>query len=398
MSGNGVLFVDDDPGVLSSLRRMLHPMRGAWNMRFAASGAEALEILSKEDFDVIISDMRMPEMNGAQLLAKVKIRHPRVARIILSGHSERELAIQTINVAHQFLNKPSELDELTTVIRRAIALRALLARKEICELANGVVRMPSLPQHYIAINEELQSESPSVERVAQIVEEDPAMTVTVLRLVNSGFFGLGSRINSVMEAIGLLGIELLRNLALATGIFSKFESTPEFSIEDFSLRAIRVASLARQLAAQSHVGKSLVEEVFVSSILCDMGLLVLNTAVPDSYARVRAAAPEYGSLHEAEKLVLGATHAEFGAYMMGIWGFQDDIVEAVACHHTPGLATESKKAGPLLFTHVADALVPPCRANPEPAALDRAYVESLGMGDALSEWQNTAESLISVNP
>ncbi|HNX05477.1 MAG TPA: HDOD domain-containing protein, partial [Opitutales bacterium] len=265
MSANGVLFVDDDPGVLSSLRRMLHPLRGSWNMRFAASGAEALEILAKEDFDVIISDMRMPEMNGAQLLARVKIRHPRVARIILSGHSERELAIQTINVAHQFLNKPSELDELTAVIRRAIALRQLLSRREICELANGIVHMPSLPQHYVAINEELRREEPSVDRVAAIVEDDPAMTVTVLRLVNSGFFGLGSRINSVKEAIGLLGLELLRNLALATGIFSKYESTPGFSIEDFSTRSIRVASLARQMAAQSHVGKSMTEEVFVSS-------------------------------------------------------------------------------------------------------------------------------------
>ncbi|HNX05541.1 MAG TPA: HDOD domain-containing protein, partial [Opitutales bacterium] len=130
----------------------------------------------------------------------------------------------------------------------------------------------------------------------------------------------------------------------------------------------------------------------------DLGLLVLNTATPDSYEQVRQCASGHNlSLHDAEKAVLGATHAELGAYMMGLWGFQDDIVEAVACHHNPSEATESKSIGPLLFTHIADALVPPCRDNPEPARIDTAYVESLGMGEHLSEWQNTAESLISDN-
>jgi DNA-binding NtrC family response regulator len=174
MTQASILFVDDDPNVLSSLRRMLHPMRGEWTMRFAGSGAEAIEILAKESFDVVVSDMRMPEMNGAQLLAKIKLGHPDLARVILSGHSERELAMQTVNVAHQFLNKPCDLEELTSVIGKTIQLRRLLHKKELCELANSVVRMPSLPQHYVAITKELNSENPSVDQVARIVEDDPA--------------------------------------------------------------------------------------------------------------------------------------------------------------------------------------------------------------------------------
>ena len=393
MTQASILFVDDDPNVLSSLRRMLHPMRGEWTMRFACSGAEAIEILTKENFDVVVSDMRMPEMNGAQLLAKIKIGHPDLARVILSGHSERELAMQTVNVAHQFLNKPCDLEELTSVIGKTVMLRKLLQKRELCELANSVVRMPSLPKHYVAITQELNSESPSVDKVARIVEEDPAMTVTVLRLVNSGFFGLASRINSVQEAIGLLGLDLLRTLALATGIFSKYESTPTFSIENFSVRCVRVASFARQIARTMNQSKKLTEEIFIAAMLCDMGLLVLNTTVPDKSTQIRARALELGvPMDEAEKEILGATHSELGAYLMGLWGFEDGIVEAVAYHHHPSVAPQSVHLPPLAFVHAADALVPPCTDDPQPATLDKEYLKRLGMLDHVSEWQTLVQS------
>jgi HD-like signal output (HDOD) protein len=389
-----VLFVDDDPNVLSSLRRTLHPMRNEWTMRFANGGAEAMEMLSEEKFDVVVSDMRMPEINGAQLLARVKTRYPELARVILSGHSERELAIQTVNVAHQFINKPCELEELTSVIRKTVALRRLLARKEICELANGVVRMPSLPRHYLAITKELNSEYPSVDTVVQIVEDDPAMTITVLRLVNSGFFGLGSRINSVTEAIGLLGLDLLRSLALATGIFGECEDTQTFSVEQFALRGVRVGSLARQMATNASADKHTREEVFVSGMLCDIGLLMLNTTIPDKYATVRAQAAQTGEpLEKIEKQILGATHAELGAYLMGLWGFEDDIVEAIAFHHHPADAPKSVHLKPLALVHIADSLIAPNSCNPEPVISDTAYLTSLGLADHLSMWQKLAESL-----
>ena len=389
-----ILFVDDDPNVISGLRRMLYPMRNQWKMSFAGSGAEAIKILSEGNFDVIVSDMRMPEINGAQLLAKVKNSHPDLARVILSGHSERELALQTVNVAHQFLNKPCSLEELTTVIRKTITLRRLLSRKEICELANGIVRMPSMPQSYVAITRELNSDSPAVEKVAKIVESDPSMTITVLRLVNSGFFGMADRINSVSEAIGLLGLELLRTLALVTGIFSKYESNRRFSIEQFSLRAIRVASLARQMAMTGKFEKKTVDQVFLSGMLCDIGLLMLNTTTEDNYDIVRALAEEIGErITVVEKRILGATHAELGAYLIGLWGFDDAIVEAIAYHHHPENAPPSIHLQPLALVHVADALIPPNSCNPQPAIINPDFLSSINVLDHLSEWKSMTESL-----
>jgi HD-like signal output (HDOD) protein len=394
MTQTSVIFVDDDASILSSLRRMLHPLRKEWNMRFAVSGQEALEIMAREPFDVIVSDMRMPEMNGALLLAKVKILYPGMARLILSGHAERELAIQTISVTHQFLNKPCSVEELGATINQSISLRHMLLRPELCELANSIVQLPSIPKRYTEVMEELSRDKPSIDRVAEIIEEDPAMTVTVLRLVNSGFFGLGNRVGSVMEAIGLLGLDLLKNLVLSVGVFTKYDSQGLFSIERFAERCINVANFARQLASLKSISKNLIDEVFISGMLCDIGLLAMNSMMREKYASIVTYAEETNKpLIEAEKEVLGATHAELGAYLMALWGFDDHIIEAIAYHHHPEKAMPNLQLMPLDFVHIADALIPPIPDNTGTSELNTAFLASKGLSGHLSEWQKFAEIL-----
>jgi HD-like signal output (HDOD) protein len=395
MSQTSVIFVDDDASILSSMRRMLHPLRKEWNMRFAVSGAEALEMMSKEKFDVIVSDMRMPEMNGAQLLARAKSLYPGMARLILSGHAERELAVQTISVTHQFLNKPCSVEELGETINQSISLRHMLQKPELCEMANSIVQLPSKPASYAAIMEELGNDKPSIEKVTEIVENDPAMTVTMLRLVNSGFFGLGSRVGSVMEAIGLLGLELVKSLALSGVVFSKYDGQGTFSIEQFADRGINVANLARQLASLKSISKNMIDEVFVAGMLCDIGLLAMHSLMREKYQGiVDYAQGEHIPILEAEKKVLGATHAELGAYLMALWGFDDHVIEAIAYHHHPEKAMPNQQPMPLDFVHIADSLIPSIADNPETSTLNTDFLASKGLSDHLSEWQKFADILI----
>src|SRR5918912_3063921 len=126
-----VLFVDDEPRVLDGLRRMLRTKRHQWQMRFAASGAEALAVLAGEPADVLVTDMRMPEMDGAALLAQVRERYPRIVRMVLSGHSDRDASMRALEVAHQFLNKPCDAATLTDTIERAVALHGQLDREAV---------------------------------------------------------------------------------------------------------------------------------------------------------------------------------------------------------------------------------------------------------------------------
>src|SRR5262245_875610 len=96
-----VLFVDDDTNILKGLERQLRPMRGEWEMSFAAGPREAIALFDKTPFDVVVSDMRMPEMTGTELLERIRDSHPAVARIVLSGHSKLESAVRSAGIAHQ---------------------------------------------------------------------------------------------------------------------------------------------------------------------------------------------------------------------------------------------------------------------------------------------------------
>ena len=180
-----LLFVDDESKILDGLRRMLRPMRDEWDMSFAESGKEALELMEKEHFDVIVSDMRMPGMDGAELLEKVRKGHPDVVRIVLSGHSEMEAVVKTLGSVHQYLSKPCEASKLKEVISRALLLRNILANDQLMKTITRMTSMPSLPQLYVNLNKELKCTEVNMNRVSKIIENDVGMTAKILQLISS---------------------------------------------------------------------------------------------------------------------------------------------------------------------------------------------------------------------
>src|SRR4051812_42002217 len=101
-----ILFVDDEPELLNGLSKALRKQRGRWEMVFAVGPDAALEELARSRFDVVLSDMRMPQIDGAQLLARARDLDPGVFRIILSGYSDRDSLRRSLAVAHQFFDKP----------------------------------------------------------------------------------------------------------------------------------------------------------------------------------------------------------------------------------------------------------------------------------------------------
>jgi len=185
-----LLFVDDEPRVLQGLQRQLRPMHHEWDMHFVDDGRKALEFMAAHPVDIVVTDMMMPGMDGSQLLAEVLKRHPQTVRIVLSGHAEREAVLRLVGPAHQYLSKPCDADELRRAIARALSLRDLLGNERLKQLATRVKNLPTLPALQNQLADELRKESPSMERVAEIVSRDIGMTAKMLQLVNSAFFGL----------------------------------------------------------------------------------------------------------------------------------------------------------------------------------------------------------------
>lgn len=321
-----VLFVDDEPRVLEAIQRMLFDVTGNWQVETATSGPDALEKLEKSPFDVIVTDMRMPGMDGAALLAQVHARYPAMTRIVLSGQTEQEHAIRALGTAHQFLSKPCSPKMLTDVVENAFYLRTLTPNRRVAELASAVQRLPPMPRIHNRILEIIGSPSGSLREAADLVAQDPGLTAKVLRIVNSAFFARGQLVRDVRTAVARLGLDLLHALVLTERAAS---GVPAAKLEKMQRAALSSATLACRIVVPDEQ-----RTAYTAALLGDIGTLVLEQGAPDELAAVREHAEEFAiPLHVAEKELLGSSHADVGGYVLGLWGVPPVIVDAVLGHH-----------------------------------------------------------------
>lgn len=398
MSIKHILFVDDEPLVLQGLQRMLRSQRHEWEMEFVAGAEPALERLQQAKFDVVVSDMRMPGMNGAQFLAQVMLRHPETVRIILSGQADREAVLQSVGSFHIYLSKPCDPDALKGVILRAAELAGQLRPERLRLLAGGLDYIPTLPSLYGAIVDAVNNPDGSIEDIGALVARDIGMSARLLKLANSAFFGLGRPLSHPAEAVTYLGVDTVKSLVLAIGAINQLPLRPQdlAAIEQIWTHSMTVATGARVLAAEAGINRGGQDNAFVAGLLHDLGKLVLLANLPQEYERAQTLVRERGlSERAAEQEVFGATHAEVGGYLLALWNLPPSVVEAVALHHEPGVSMATEPA-PLTFVHVANAFT---HGEP-PGSIDRAYLDAVGVSARLEAWRDAwrAQSTPSSSP
>ena len=333
-----IMFVDDEQDVLDGLRCMLRSRRHDWEMSFCRSGQEALALLAQNPCDVVVTDMRMPGMDGAQFLEEVIRLYPNTIRFVLSGYSDKETIFRSLGPTHQFLAKPCNPEMLLRAIEHAMNLRGMFANDNLKRVISRVKSLPGIPTLYNQMVAALNSSDPSVEQVSRLIEQDMAMSAQVLHLVNSAFFGLRNRVNSILQAVSLLGLETLRSLVLMTGLFSSFErvNIAGFSFDGLMRHAMRVGQYARAIFEKEGMEAVEMDNAFTAGLLHDVGKLILAANLPEEYRQISDLVTRGNyPVIDAERKVLGITHAEAGAYLLGLWGIPDSILAAVACHHRP---------------------------------------------------------------
>lgn len=350
-----VLFVDDEPLVLRALGRMTSGFKTECEASFCTSGEEALELMAKAPFDVLVSDMRMPGMDGAAVLAQAEKKFPSTARIILSGYSQYEAALRALPVCHRFLSKPLRAEDLRMVLLRTIALHRLLQDSSMRELVGGAKDLPARPQVYFQLRSALADPASSMRQLARIVERDNGITGRLLRTVNNAFFAPAQRITSAEQAVMALGTEMLTGLVLSLECFGNFEDTlTECDLVPSSLE--RKAFLAASITAELIHDRTQRQDAFLSALLHDAGLLLAAARKPQMVAEaVQLASSESCSLASAERRLWGTSHAEIGAYLLGLWGLPYTIVEGVArCQSDDHLVGEEMDVASAV--HIAVAL------------------------------------------
>lgn len=351
-----ILFVDDEPNILKSFQRMLRDMRSEWDMTFVDSGDKALACLGLAEYDVIVSDVLMPGMTGLELLSRVMQEHPRVIRVILSGHFDQDMTLGSVRLAHQSLHKPCKHEEVKATIQRAFLLKDELTSEELKDLVGSMDRLPSLPTLYNKIIDVLNSPDASMRKVGEIISMDIGMTAKVLQLVNSAYFGLRRHINTPVEAVVYLGMEQIKALVLSVHIFT-YAETKGFSedfLKDVWDHSFLTGVYAKAIAESRMEEKEMIDAAFTAGVLHDVGKLIFIYNFPQRYwDLVKRARSEHIPFYQLEKEEFNVTHSEIGAYLLSIWGLPDEIVEAVMFHHSPRLCVDSE-FNVLTAVHVAN--------------------------------------------
>lgn len=386
-----ILLVDDDPRISERLRVLLKPLESQWHIVSAGSGNEALATLAAQRCDVIMTDMRMPGKDGVQLLDEVKTGYPHVVRVLLTEPADEANARRPVGSVHQCLPKTSTVEMFEATVTRACAIQQLLSNEILLKLVSGMQTLPSLPTLYREVMEELHSPVASIDKIGQIISKDLGMLTKMLQVVNSPFYGLPRRISSATQAVALLGLDTIKSLVLSMKVFSQFESSSQtfFSLDVLWNHGMTTGRYARAIAKDQRAETRIIEDGFTAGLLHDVGLLVLATNVPDRYTETLAVMQNEGLTEwEAERKVLGATHAEVGGYLLGVWGLSDTVVEAVAFHHNPQ-GSNSHTFSPLTAVHIANVLEEQEQAagmGGPPVLPDTEYLTGCGLAHDMSTW------------
>lgn len=368
---------------------MLHAERRVWDAHFVTEVGAALALVRTGEFNVVVSDIRMPGMDGAEFLERVRQLSPASVRIVLSGQTERGPALKASHVAHQFLSKPTDPESLKSAVARGRELSYRLGGPSLRAALGGLDRLPSPSATLQALHAALVEPSSDVGTIVDIVSADLGLSAKILQIVNSAFFGLRREIASVQEAVTYLGLENVRAVATSAELFESLGAVGEVEAFAAQLQAhsLGVVQLARYILPRPQRPSDL----FLASQLHDIGTLAAAALVPQQWSGLIS---EKDQSPTAERQALGATHGDIGAYLLCLWGMPYGAVEAVARHHDPPPplkgALQEAHAVYLAEALVSEASSLPCHHGPGD---DHRFDEFASPGQ-LASWRRYRDSFM----
>ena len=369
-----------------------------WVVSTVYSGSEALALLDRSSFDLVIASMQMPGMSGLDLLRATMIRHPQTVRVLLLDQSEPELMLGAVGIAHQYMVKPCAPDDLLSTVCRLLALDQFFTSDPLRRVVARIQQLPSPPTIYFRLMRELARTDATTDAVGNIIAQDASLTAKLLQLANSAFFALPQPVMSVPEAVQVIGFNLVKSLSLSLGLYASLnaEAVGENNSDRLYLHSLATGLLAQKILSDEGADSATVDAAFTAGVLHDTGKLVLAATLPDLYRQaLQLASDEMIPQWQAEANVFGVSHAEVGAYLLGLWGLPPAIVEAVAWHHQPR-HREPPEFGALAAVHIADYLQSrhlPASRRPLVVRIDEPYMLALQLLERIEGWGESAGHL-----
>jgi len=350
-----ILLVDGDSALAQQARRAFWQSHRTWEVILAPTGAEALQILARDPVDIVICDMVLPDMTGAELIHRVRELQPGAVRIALAEHAMEEWSEQAEGDLHRLFLKPVEPSFLIGAVESLDIEDDETSVRAVRAFVGGLGRIPSLPSLYTDLVALLQREDAGMGEVARLIRRDLGVASQVLKLANSVHCASDQPVAELGRALAMLGVDSLRSLVLFRGLISGFD-TPRpqgLDLEKLWFHSFQVATGVRKLVVLEGETQ-LADLAFSVGLLHDIGLVVLATDPSGRYHAVleRAQASRV-PLAVLEHEAYGVDHAQVGAHLLSLWGLPPVFCRPVREHHAPPAGGEGFPLSTAL--HLADA-------------------------------------------
>ncbi len=389
-----ILFVDDEPKILTGLRRSLRSLRHEWEMVFAEGGAAALTQCAAAPFDVLVSDARMPGIEGSELLRTVMELYPGTARMILSGQCSRASVLECVAVAHQFFSKPCDSETLRSAVHQVCAMREAFPDETIRAAISRTQWLPIQESLYWELAVEIESPEASIARVAEIITRDIGMAAKVVQLVSSGFFGSPQHVANASQAAKLLGLEMIRALfASSDGLPLLAGKDQVEKLQALLDHSMSVADAAQRIMSTLTDDCTLMRDAYLAGTLHEAGTLAAadrGTLAP----RGRSETTHRPDSTRGTTLSDNPREAcpDSGGYLVALWGLPPSVVQAIAYHRVPSLCPE-QMLSPLTAIHIAHAMLEPAPNAYEPnTAIACDYLQRTGCAIQLGRWHEICQA------
>lgn len=329
-----ILFVDDEVQILKSLSRLF--LDTEYDVRTADSGENALKVLESEDIDLIVSDMRMPFMDGYQLLNIVRNKYPKILRIILSGYADEKIVHKALlyNICKIYIMKPWNNESLIKLIDNIFQTEKMLTNKDLLQLINNLEQLPTIHASYQRVIAMIEKDE-EITEISREIERDPSISIKVLQIANSAFYGV--KTGSVKQAVTYLGLQNIRSIVLTTSIMDTLGVSGIGM--DYLEKLWKHAFLTNRILHYIYekcLHKKIPDTFSSAGLLHNIGIIFMLKSFSGNYLKLmKRAEIQKLDLIDVEQVEYKATHQETGGYLLQWWDLPFPIVEAALFHHKP---------------------------------------------------------------
>ncbi|NRY63737.1 HDOD domain-containing protein [Clostridium beijerinckii] len=335
-----ILFVDDEKSILNSIRREFFD--SPYDVYIANGGREALDILEKNHIDLIVSDMRMPEMDGYELLKRVKLLYPEVTRLILSGFTDEKTVFKSIynNLAKLFITKPWKKDDFRRAIDEVFKTEELLHNNISLNHIKEMGKLPTIPSVLQEISDVVEHDDHNIDRIVRLIEADITLSSEVLRIINSAFYGIKTA--SIKTAVLSLGLVNLKAIMATAEVF---KSGNDFYNKNEIWEHSNLTNKILIELYNKALGKKIPDYYGTAGLLHDIGKVAFFKIYDKEYDDIYklAADKSLGEISTLEKEKFKIDHEELGGYLLQWWDIPYAIVESALYHHNPMLSSDANR-------------------------------------------------------